>query len=328
MSIHLERRRLILSSASASALSLLGMPSARAQDQAGKPIRLVVGFAAGTAPDSVTRSLGRQLEENLRTTVVVDNRPGAGGVLALANVGASPADGTTLLVATVGEIAISPHLYRKIPFDPVRLVPVSEVLTGDVTFVVASQVPVKSMQEFLQWSRGKPTLLIGTFGPGTPHHLVSALLAETTKRKIEPVHYRSVGDALTGLVMGELDGAFVSSALAKAWQQTGKVTVLAVSTPHRSPIFPDVQTLREAGLAGAEFGGWVGVFAPPGTTPEAADKLNASVVAAARAPAVKTAMEALGFTIRGTSREDFERVVASDRARFGKLIESLGLKLD
>ena len=323
---HLRRQLLTLLAAAGLALSV--SVHAAGPDNPTKPVRLVVGFAAGTSLDVVARTVARKLEETWTAGVIVDNRAGAGGALAVSNVGTSAPDGTTLLLASVGEVSIAPHLYRKLPFDPVRLVPVAEIVTGDVAFVVGSQVPVKNMEEFLQWSRDKSPTMIGTFGPGTPHHLVSAMLAETTQRKVEPVHYRAVADALNGLVMGELQGAFVSTALANAWIQAGKAKVLAVSASVRSPLFPNVPTMRESKLEGAEFTGWIGIYAPPGTPNEAADKMNAAIVAAVRSPAVKAAMEQIGYVVTGESRVALTQRTAADRVKYGKLTDSLGLKLD
>ena len=328
MRVRIDRRSFVIDCAAIGVLSLFGPGPAGAQPAAARPIRLVVGLSAGGAIDSLARSFGRQLEEAVRASVIVDNRPGAAGSLAVANVGNAAADGTTLLIASVGEIAITPNLLSKIPFDPARLVPVSELVVGSMTFVVGSQVPVKSMAEYLQWSQGKSPFLLGTTGPGSPHHLLAVMMAESLKRKVEPVHYRQIGDLLSGLISGELHGAFVPTTLANAWQQAGKVTALAVSSPLRSPILPGIPTLREVGLQAAEFDGWIGVFAPPGTTREVADRLHASFAVAARAPDVKATMDLMGFTARATRRDEFERVVMSDRARYAKVIESSGLKAD
>jgi tripartite-type tricarboxylate transporter receptor subunit TctC len=327
MIIDLDKRE-ALRLLSCGVLAAVTSSGIRAQPGGGRPLRVVVGVPAGSALDSLARIMARPLQTSLGTPVVVDNRPGAGAMLAVANVGTSAPDGTTVLLGSIAEFAISPHLHKKPAFDSSRLVPISETVFGSMVLVCASQVPASSVAEFLQWSRDKSPLMVGTFGPGTPHHLVAAMLGDAAKRKVEPVHYRLQADILNGLVLGDIPITVTSSALALSWQQAGRVTVLAVSGPTRQALFPNVPTFREAGLADAEFAGWIGIFAPPGTTKEAADRLSTAMSTVVRIPAVKSEIEALGFQVTGTSREEFEKTIASDRTRYAKVVASLGLKLD
>lgn len=154
------------------------------------------------------------------------------------------------------------------------------------------------------------------------------MLGQAAALKVEPVHYRLHADILNGLVIGDLPVTVTSSALALAWQQAGKVMVLAVSGPLRQAVFPIVPTFREAGLADAEFAGWVGVFAPPGTPREVADRLSIAMVEVVRIPSVKSDLEALGFQVTGTTRQEFEKTIAHDRFRHAKIVVASGMKLE
>jgi len=327
MSIDLDKRA-ALRLLSCGTLAAVTSSGVLAQPAGGKPLRLVVGNPAGSALDSLARIMARRLEGSLGGPVVVDNRTGAGGMLAVANVGAAAPDGSTVLLGTIAQIAIAPFLYRKPPFDSGRLVPISETVFGSMVLVCGSQIPAKSVAELLQWSRDKSPLLIGTFGPGSPQHLVAVMLGEAAKRKVEPVHYRLQADILNGLVLGDIPVTVTSSALALSWQQAGKVTVLAVTGPTRQALFPTVPTFREAGLAEAEFAGWVGIFAPPDTPRDVADRLSTAMSTVVRIPAVKSEMEAIGYQVTGTTREEFEKTVATDRSRYARIVASIGLKLD
>lgn len=321
-------RRDLMKWATGSTLGLAMGATAHAQPSNAKPLRLVVGFGAGSSPDVIARALTRRLEETLGIPIVIDNRPGAGAMLAVANVGASPADGSTLLFGTTAEFTIAPHLYNKLPYDPSRLVPVSELATADLTLVCSTQVPAPTAPEFLKWAQSKTPLLMGTFGPGTAHHLVAVMLGQTTKLKVEPVHYRVPGDSLNDLASGVLPCAIVSSSLAQTWQQAGKVHVLAVSGPQRALQMPSVPTFKEVGLGGAEFAGWVGIFAPPGTRADVVERLGTAFSTAVRHPTVKTAWEGFGYQITGTPHGPFQKVIAEDLSRYGKVVSSIGLKLD
>lgn len=327
MSIDLDKRK-ALRLISCGALAAVSSSGLRAQPAGAKPLRVVVGVPAGSALDSIARIMARRLAVSLGSPVMVDNRPGAGAMLAVANVGAAPPDGSTMLLGSIAEFAIAPHIYKTLSFDPGRLLPISETVFGSLVLVCGSQIPAKSVGEFLQWARDKSPLMVGTFGPGSPHHLVAVMLGQAAGLQVLPVHYRLHADILNGLVIGELPVTVTSSALALAWQQAGKATVLAVSGPSRQALFPTVPTFREAGLADAEFAGWVGVFAPPNTPREVLDRLSTAMVEVVRIPSVKSDLEALGFQVTGTTRQEFEKTVAYDRSRYAKIVAASGMKLE
>ena len=327
MNIDLDKRQ-ALRLLSCGALAAVLSSGVFAQPAGGNPLRVVVGSPAGGAMDSMARLIGRRLEVSLGRPVVVDNRPGAGATLAIANVGAAPPDGSTVFMGTIMEFAINPNLRKTAASDAGRLVPITETVFGGMALVCGSQVPAKSIGEFKQLARDKSPLMIGTLGPGSPHHLVTVMLGQAAGLKVEPVHYRLISDKLNSLVTGDLPCTITSNALALAWQKAGRVNVLAVTGPSRQAMFPAAPTFREEGLADAEFVGWVGMFAPPGTPKEVADRLNAAIAEAVRNPSVRPELEALGYQVTGTTRQEFEMTIARDRARYAKIVASTGLKLD
>ncbi len=321
-------RRRVLAGGSAAVALMATRGAALAQDAIPTaPVKLVVGFAPGTSPDITARLVAKKVEETWKAGVVVENRPGAGGTIAISQVGTAAPDGQTFFWATSGEICIAPVLNRRLPFDPARLTPVTELYSSELSFVTGAQVPARTLQEFLKWSADKSPLLVGTFGPGTPHHLLSLMMAESTGRKVEPVHYKGVQDILGDLAGGNIHGAFVSTALGKTWQQTGKVRILGVSGAAPSPILPDVPTLREAGV-NAEFTAWVGVFGPPGLPDALAARTAAAFTSALRQPDVKAKFDELGYRYAEGPRQGLEQRAKDDRARFGKLVETFKLHVE
>ena len=291
-----------------------------------QPLKIIVGYSAGTSPDVAARTLAPLIAASWPAGVVVDNRPGAGGAIAVAAVGTAPADGATLLLASAGEIAIAPNLSVKMPFDPAGLIPLCQVVTGELVLVAGSQTGAPNFVELVRNRAGKPAIMIGTLGPGTPHHLVAAMMAEALKKPVEMVHYRNPGDMLTDLNSGQLDGGFVSAAIALTWTQGGKVRVLATSAPERAALFPDAPTLRELNLGSAEAVVWIGFFAPPGTPASLVRQMSLSIATAAKAPDFVAKMQGIGFQVKTIANDDFAKVVAADRVRYEKVTTKIGLK--
>jgi tripartite-type tricarboxylate transporter receptor subunit TctC len=244
-----RRRRLALLAATACAFISLGAlpPGAAAQTSyPDKSVKLTVGFPPGSGPDVVTRLVGQRLGELLKQQVVVDNKPGAGGQIATQAVAKSPADGYSLLLGEVGSIAIAPPAFSKLPYDPTReLVGVAEVARSDFLLVVPASSPIKTVADFIRAAkaRGADRTNFGTFGAGTPGHFGAELFGEAAGFKVEPIHYRVTGDAVTAIVAGDVSGAFVSTALGAAQIKGGKMRALATTAAQRSPLLPEVPTL-------------------------------------------------------------------------------------
>jgi tripartite-type tricarboxylate transporter receptor subunit TctC len=318
-------RRTLLAAGLAAALPLTALAQA-----ASGPLKLVVGFPPGTGPDVVARALGQRMGEGASAPVVVDNRAGAGGQIAAQAVAKSAPDGATILLGEVGSIAIAPAAYSKLPYDPAKeLVAVSEVVRSDFVLVVPATAPARDVKGFVQAAQAnKDRVNFATFGAGTPGHFGAEVFAEMAKFKVEPVHYRATGDAISALITGDVQAAFVSTALAAPQVKGGKLRALATTASSRSPLLPDVPTFTEAGWPKADFSAWFAVFAPAGTPAAALDALNKRVVAALQAPAVRQQLQDAGFTVLGTARADSERMVKAEAQRWAGIVKATGFKGD
>lgn len=320
------RRRNFL--AGACALTVLSPSLVSAQGYPDRPVKLAVGFPPGTGPDTVARFMSQKMADNLKQQVVIDNRTGAGGQIAVQAAARSAPDGYNLLLAEVGSIAIAPAAFSKLPYDPLKdLVAVSEVARADFLLVVPAQSPYKTVADFVKAAkeRSGPTNF-GTFGAGTPGHFGAELFATQGGFKIEPVHYRSTGDAITGIVGGDVQGAFVTTALGSAQVKGGRLRALATTASARSTLLPDVPTFAEAGLPRVDFSSWLAFFLPAGTPPAIAQTLNRAIVASVRDPEVAGKLTEAGFRVIGSSQADMDRMVRSELQRWGVIVKATGFQ--
>lgn len=326
--VHLVTRRALIAAASLAALAspTLGL----AQAYPTQPVKLVVGFPPGTGPDIVTRLVGQKLETSLKQSVVVDNRAGAGGQIATQAVAKSAPDGYTLLIGEVGSISIAPPAFSKLPYDPAKeLAVVAELVRSDFLLVVPVQSPHKTVADFVKAGKAnKERVNFATFGAGTPGHFGGEMLAEQGGFKVEPIHYRATGDAITAIVAGQVEGAFVSTALGSAQIKAGKMRALATTAHARSPLLPDVPTFTEAGLPKVDFSAWFALFAPAGTPAAVLDTLNKQAVAAVQSADVKQKLIDAGFTVTGTSRAEAEKMVKAEAPRWAAIVKQSGFKGD
>jgi tripartite-type tricarboxylate transporter receptor subunit TctC len=312
------------------ALALATPSFVLAQGFPDKPVKLVVGFPPGTAPDTVTRLLGQKLETSLKQSVVVDNRAGAGGQIGTQAVAKSPPDGYTLLVGEVGSISIAPPAFSRLPYDPAKeLAVVAEIVRSDFILIVPAQSPHKTLADFLKAAKAsKDRVNFATFGAGSPGHFGAEMLAEQAGFKVEPIHFRATGDAVTSIANGDVQGAFVSTGFASAQLKGGKMRALATTAAGRSPLLPDVPTFTEAGMPKVDFSAWFAVFAPAGTPVAILESLNQQVVAAVQSPDVKQKLIDAGFTVTGTTRADAERMVKAEAPRWAAVVKATGFKGD
>lgn len=292
-----------------------------------QPLKILIGFAAGTSPDFQARTLQPYLKPGWPEGVVIDNRSGAGGLLALDPAGRAAPDGTTLLWASMGEVAINPYIYSKLPFNPSALVPVCQVTTGDLKLITGSQSPGSTFQDWLNFTKNRRPLTIGDFGQGTLHHLVAVMVGEALNRTIEVIHYRSPGDMLGDLSSGQLDAGIASTFLSASWAKLGKIRILGTSGPNRSALIPEAPTFDELGMKTATAQTWQGFFAPPGTNPDLVQRIGALIGDAAKDPEYHSKMMVSGSSVEFLSRDEFARRVLADRVRYGELIRRIGLEL-
>jgi tripartite-type tricarboxylate transporter receptor subunit TctC len=318
-------RRLLLCAA-----ALLPL-AAQAETYPSKPVRIIVGFPAGTGPDIVARLLAQKLSEGWGNLgVIVDNKPGAAGLIAASEAARAAPDGYTLMLGETGQLSIAPSSYNKLPYDPAKdFVPVSQVVTADFILLVnPAKVPAKNVKEYVDWTRQQKGLFMATFGAGTPGHFGAFMFGDAIGIKPEPVHYKSTGDAMSGIFSGDVSGVFASAGLAAPNVKSGKLVALASTGAQRTAALPEVPTFKEQGYANLEFNSWFGIVAPGKTPPEIVAKLNADIVRAMRSPDGQKKMEDAGFRVTGTTQQEFAALIPADTAKWGKAVAATGFKAD
>ena len=323
------RRALVAGTALLAGLAATGV-SAQAT-YPNRPVRIIVGFPAGTGPDIVARLVAQKLSEGWGGQgVIVDNKPGAAGLIAASEAARAAPDGYTLLLAETGMLSIAPSTYSKLPYDPVKdFAPVSQVVGADFALLVNPQkVPAKNAREFMGWAQQQKALFMATFGAGTLGHFGAFKLGDVVKLKPEAVHYKTTSDALGGLYSGDVHGVFASVGLSAPQVKSGKLLALGTTGPTRAAALPDVPTMKEQGYPSLEFSAWFGIMAPARTPPELLTRLSTDVQKAVRAPEARSKFEEAGFRATGTTAEEFARIIAADTVGWGKVVAATGFKAD
>jgi tripartite-type tricarboxylate transporter receptor subunit TctC len=300
---------------------------ALAQGYPAKPVRMVVPFAAGGAVDTVARALGQKLIETWKQPVIVDNRPGAGGNIAADAVAKSPGDGYSLLITTQG-FAISPGLYKKLPFDAARdFAPVTQLTSSFLVLVCSPQLPARSVQELIALAKSRPgSINYGSTGVGAPPHLLGELLKIATGIDLLHVPYKGDAPLAQALLAGEVQVAFMPLAGVLPHIKSGRLRALAVSGKTRSATMPDVPTFTEAGVP-FEFTGWLGIFAPATTPPEVVAQIQRDVARAMVAPDLLERWPAWGYEPVGNAPGQFAAKLKADMAMYAKVIRDAGIPL-
>lgn len=301
-----------------------------AQSYPDRPIRVSVGFPAGTGPDLLARIVGQRLSELLNQPVVVDNRPGAGGQIATQLVAKSGADGYNLLMAEAGSVSIAPTAFGKLPYNPVReLVGVAELAWADFVLVVPVASPYKTLAEMVRANKGKSKPLnFATFGAGSPGHFGAVEFGAQADVKVEPIHFRNTGDAVTAIIAGDVDGAWVSTAVASAQIKGGKMRALATTANTRSQLIPTVPTTAEAGMPSLNFSSWLAILAPAGTPEAVLDTLSRGLVRTVQLPEVRQKLIEAGFSVTGAGRTETDRMLKAEALRWGAIVKASGFKGD
>jgi tripartite-type tricarboxylate transporter receptor subunit TctC len=296
--------------------------AAQAQSWPSKPLKIVVNFPPGGAADQIARSVAAPLQTALGQTVVVENRAGSGGNIGGDVVAKSPPDGYTLLMSSGGMVSVNPHIYAKMPFDPAKdLVPVAAAARVLVFLVVRSDSPSKDFKAFLADLKAHPgQRSFGSPGNGSSPHLATEMMKAQTGTFAVHVPYRGAAPALTDLLGGQLDFLF-DPGIAVSHIKAGRLRVLAVGSPQRSPLFPDVPTLDELGLKGFDADTIFGFYAPTGTPEAVVTRLNSEINRILATPALKERITALGGVPAPMSPAEFAAKAAEDSKRFGAIIK-------
>jgi tripartite-type tricarboxylate transporter receptor subunit TctC len=311
-------------------LALAFAGTAAAQGYPTKPIRLVAPSTPGDAPDVIARMVADKLSVALGQQVVVDNRPGAGGVVGSEVVAKSPPDGYTLIMGNAGSHGINAAVYSKLPYDIQRdFAPVSQVAVAPNIFVINPEIPAKTIPEFIAYAKARPgQLASASGGTGSSAHMSMELFKTMAGVDLIHVPYKGSSPALTDVVAGQVAVMSVNMPPAVPLVKAGKLRALAVTTRTRSPLMPDVPTVAESGLAGYETVAWFGVLAPAGTPREIVNRLSAEIAKIARSPEMRERLTSLGAEPVGSTPEEFAAVIARDIAKWTTLAMSVGIKVD
>jgi len=304
--------------------------SAAAQSWPNRAVRLISPFAPGGGADITSRALAQKLAVGLGQQVIVDNRGGAGGMLGVDLAAKSPPDGYTLVMGTIGPIAINPALLSKMPYDPIKdLAPISQAAVAVNVLVVHPSLPAKSVKELVAIAKARPTdLNYGSSGSGAADHLAGELFNAMVKVKMAHIPYKGGAPAMLDLVSGNVQLVFSTLSTATAAIDGGKVRALAVAGSKRFEGMPELPTMSEAGLKGFEVNNWYGLFAPAGTAKDIISRANAETVKALAAPDVKKRLMDAGIIAVSSSPEGFSTYIRAETAKWGKVIKDANIKGD
>lgn len=323
----MNKRQLLLGSLAAASLSKIGSSWAQASNYPNRAIHLIVPSEAGGGTDFTARTIGLKLSELLGQSLVVDNRPGAAGNIGVEQGVRATPDGYTL-VMPITSLPMSPWLYSKLSYDPVKdLSPIILACAAPLIMVVNPQLPVNNVQEFIALAKKQPGQLnYANSGNGTTAHLAGELFKKMADIKMESVNYKGGGSSVIDTVAGRVQMYFSTIPAALPHLKSGKLRALAVTSKHRVEMIPDVPTVDESGLPGFEVVGWFGIFAPTGTPNNVILKLNESINVVLKMPEIRERLARQGLIPGGGTPEALRDLLNADLSKWGKLIKEIGLK--
>ena len=293
-----------------------------------RPITVVIPFTPGASSDTLQRIVNKTVAETTGQTLVVESRPGGGGVVAATVVKQAPPDGHTLFQGNAGTHAANASLYATLPYDPIEdFRPITLLWSFPQLLAVPFDSPAKSVTELVALAKSRPAgLSFASQGTGSAGHLLGEMFKLRTGANMVHVPYRGAAPAAIDLSAGRVDFFFVSYSSLLPFLQGGKVRAIAVTSPQRLPVLPDAPTMTEAGFAGLALDAWFGLVAPAGTPDAVIDKLNAAFVQAVRDPQVIKQMTDQGAEGLATTPAEFATFIASETERFGKVVRAVGVK--
>ena len=311
-------------------IALAQAPETLAQPASALPLKMIVPVAAGGTSDVVARSLARALEKELGRPVVVENRAGASGRVAVAALKSATPDGGTVLFAPIAIPVVGPLVFRNKTYDPgADLAPVAQVSTYHFALAVASTHPARDLAAFLQWARERPGLAnVGNPGEGSVPHLLAVRLAQVAGIEMTHVPHQALGSLVAALMGGDIAAGIGAVSDFLALHRGGRLRVLATSAGARSPVLPEVPTFQESGYAGITASGWHAVYAPKSTPSETIESLSKALVAAVKSSGFRDALVPFGLAATGTTPQDLSAIVEADTAFWRRIIESSGLSVE
>ncbi|MGI4778393.1 MAG: Bug family tripartite tricarboxylate transporter substrate binding protein [Janthinobacterium lividum] len=302
---------------------------AQATDYPNRPVKIIVPFPAGGTSDIMGRLIAEEVGKQLKQPFVVDNKGGAGGAIGTDQAAKAPADGYTLLLSGIGSNAVIHGFSPKPAYDSVRdFVHVSELAAGPNVLVVNNDFPAKTFKEFIAWVKANP----GKFSYGQVNassgHVTTEYLKQVAGLDMVGIPYKGGAPALNDVVANQIPGMFTNQDVVQPFVKSGKLRALVVTSAERNALYPDVPTVAESGYPGFTAVSWTGLSAPKGTPKAVVDKLEAAMVTAFAAPAVRAKLEANGFVVVASKSPDFTKFVADEVARWTKVVQTAGIKLD
>lgn len=312
-------------------LSFALAPLALAQSYPTRPVRLIVPFPPGGAVDAYARTVQGALAENLGQPVVVENRPGASGMIGAEAVARAAPDGYTLLVGNVATLAMNVGVYAKMSYDPSKdFTPIMQTVMVNYVLVVNPEVPARTVAELVAYAKANPgKLSYGSSGSGSAQHLAAELFKAQTHTDITHVPYKGTGVLVGDLIAGHVQLAFADQASMMPQVKAGKLRALAVGGARRSPEYPDIPTVAEAGgLPGYEAVAWQGIAGPAGLPPAIVKRLNDAFVKIHAAPGMRERLAGVGLTVVGGTPEEFGRYIRSEITKWTKIAKDVGATID
>lgn len=305
---------------------------ALSQDFPSKPIRMIVPFAAGGPADVLARSLAKGLGDSIGQPVIVDNRTGAGGSIGIDMVVKSPADGYTIGMAHTGSTAINPHIYTKHPYDPRKdLTPITPVVSYTNVLVVNPKLPVRSLREFIVWTKANKGATIASGGNGATNHLSAELLKFLTGADLTHVPYKGNAPALVDVMSGNVSAMFDIPITSLPQIKAGRLIPLAVTSEQRSSYLPDVPTMAEAGIPGFKEVGsdlWFGLVAPANLPQPILDRLHEATLTAMQTIELKQAIRGMAYEPWTLSPAEFKSFIRTDYDKWAKVVKLAGAKVE
>lgn len=323
-------RRTGIKTLAAAALLATGMGSALAQaDFPNKPLTMIVPFSAGGTTDILARIVGQALGQELGESIIIENKPGAGGNIGAQQAARAKADGYTLFMGTVGTHAINQSLYKKLPYDPLKdFTPLSRVATVPNLLVAHPSRPYKTVQEMIAYAKANPgDVTYGSPGSGASPHVSGALFQSMTGAELTHIPYKGSAPAVSDLLGNQIAVMFDNMPSAIQHVRSGKLRPIAVTTAKRSPELPDVPTIAEAGVPGYEATSWFGLWAPAGTPAPVLDKLHSALTKVLQDPAVVKKIADQGGEVVIDTPAEFEAFIQSEAAKWGKVVKESGAEV-
>ena len=321
-----ETRALVVSIIAAATLCV--PVKAFAQAYPSRPIRFIVPNGMGGTTDTIARAIAQRVSEDLGQQVVVDNRPGSGGIIGTELVARSPADGYTWLMGTIGNLAISPHLYKRLGYDPLKdFAPVTQIAASAYILIVHPALPAKSAADLVALARARPGKLnYASAGSGTGSHLTMELFRNVAGVDLVHIPYKGGTPGLTALLGGEVQTMFNGIPSTLPQLRNGRVRALCVTTAQRSPAIPELPTIGEAGFAGAESTSWTAVLVPRGTPAAIVERVHGAVARAIAVPEVRKHLQLDGAEPIGSSPSQFGDTLRHEIAKWGEVVRRSGAR--